>query len=154
MAFRLTSAAFADGKRIPDIHTCAGADTSPPLAWIDVPVAAASLVLIVSDPDAPVGIWYHWGLFDLPAADGSLPAAYPDDAGPRAPRQAINDFRRRGYGGPCPPRGHGIHHYRFRLIAVSARHLDLHERVDCRDLEAAAEAHHVDETVLIGLYSR
>jgi hypothetical protein len=154
MAFRLTSTAFANARRIPDLHTCDGQDTSPPLAWSDVPDGARSLALIVTDPDAPVGTWYHWAVFDIPPESTGLAPAYPSEARQEGCRQAINDFRRVGYGGPCPPRGHGQHHYRFRLMALNVRHLDLPEGADCRDVEAAAEAHLLIDVSLTGLYSR
>jgi hypothetical protein len=100
---RLTSSAFPDGGVIPRRFTCDGEDVSPPLAWTDVLPDTRSLVLLCDDPDAPAGAWRHWAIYDIPADRTEL----AEDADRRAPqevfKQAVNDFRRPGYGGPCPP---------------------------------------------------
>ena len=113
-ALSLTSPAFADGDPIPREHSCRGEDASPALAWQGVPAGTAALVLFVDDPDG--GDWVHWTVLDLPGADGDLPRGVPPTADP--PQQGRNDFRRVGYGGPCPPSGN--HHYRFTLYALAA----------------------------------
>ena len=110
----LTSPAFADGQPIPREYTCQGSDQSPALSWRGVPAGAGALVLFVDDPDGRD--WVHWTVLDLPARDGDLPKAIPPDAIP--PQQGRNDFRKVGYGGPCPPSG--THHYRFTLYALAA----------------------------------
>lgn len=112
--FVLTSTAFRDGEPIPLVHTCQGPDISPALAWRGVPAGATALVLFVDDPDARG--WVHWSVLDLPAADGGLDEAIDPAADP--PRQGRNDFRRVGWGGPCPPSG--THRYRFTLYALAA----------------------------------
>ena len=112
--FSLTSSAFAEGQPIPREYSCHGSDQSPALAWRGVPAAAEALVLFVDDPDGRD--WVHWTVLDLPAGEGELPKAIPPDAMP--PQQGRNDFRKVGYGGPCPPSG--THHYRFTLYALSA----------------------------------
>ena len=112
--FSLTSPAFAEGQPIPREYSCHGSDQSPALAWRGVPAAAEALVLFVDDPDGRD--WVHWTVLDLPAGEGELPKAIPPDAMP--PQQGRNDFRKVGYGGPCPPSG--THHYRFTLYALSA----------------------------------
>ena len=115
--FTLTSSAFEDGGHIPREATCDGADRSPALAWVGVPEGAAALVLFLDDPDAHDFV--HWTVLDLPvdaSGAGALPAGVHADAA--TPQQGRNDFRRVGYGGPCPPSG--THHYRFRLYALAA----------------------------------
>lgn len=154
MALRLTSPAFAQGERIPTLHTCEGADISPPLRWDGAPSQTRSFALVCSDPDAPVGTWYHWGIFDIPAGADHLDAGFPTDARVGDIGQAVTDFRRTGYGGPCPPRGHGTHHYNFRLIALDVETLDVAASPDCRDVERQAGYHAIAEAVLTGLYSR
>lgn len=154
MAFRLTSPAFAEGGRIPTRHTCEGDDASPLLAWDGAPEGTRAFVLVCSDPDAPVGTWYHWAIFDIPATMRRLDEDFPTDGRVGGIRQAVTDFRRTGYGGPCPPRGHGVHHYRFRLMAVDVELLAVAASPDCRDVEAEAGRHLLAECALTGLYSR
>lgn len=154
MAFQLTSTAFADGTHIPAKYTCEGADISPPLAWSGAPAETHSFALLCDDPDAPAGTWHHWAMFDLPADTTQLAEACPPETKDTAPRQAINDFKRPGYGGPCPPPGHGTHHYHFRLLALDVARLDLGPRPKCPAVKARAQDHIVGEAVLIGTYSR
>jgi len=154
MTFRLSSPEFAADARIPKRFTCEGDDVSPPLQWQEAPPETRSFALLCDDPDAPAGTWHHWALFDMPPDVTRLAAAYPTDPRVGDTRQALNDFQRSGYGGPCPPRGHGTHHYRFRLLALSVAKLDLPKTARCPDVEAAARSHVVSETVLTGTYSR
>lgn len=154
MSLALLSAAFGAGEQIPPVHTCDGADTSPPLAWQGAPPATRSFALVLTDPDAPVGTWYHWAIFDIPANISHLDAGYAAAAHVGAIRQGINDFKRTGYGGPCPPPGHGTHHYRFRLMALSVDRLDVDDPVDGRAVERAAEHRLLADAVLIGTYGR
>jgi Raf kinase inhibitor-like YbhB/YbcL family protein len=112
--FTLTSPAFTDGSPIPREHSCRGEDVSPALVWRGAPAGTAALVLFVDDPDG--GDWVHWSVLDLTAGDGELPRGVSPSADP--PQQGRNDFRRTGYGGPCPPSG--THHYRFTLYALAA----------------------------------
>src|SRR5215467_5455069 len=113
---KLTSTAFAEGGEIPKIYTCEGRDLAPPVAWSDVPNNAASLVLIVDDPDAPDPAapkmtWVHWVLFDIaPTVTGTAEGGQPLPGGAR---DGLNDWKRSGYGGPCPPVGR--HRYYFKL---------------------------------------
>jgi len=112
--FALSSPAFDDGQPIPRHYTCHGSDVSPALTWQGTPSTAGALVLFVDDPDGRD--WVHWIVLDLPGADGRL----AEGVDPRAdtPQQGTNDFRKVGYGGPCPPSG--THHYRFTLYALAA----------------------------------
>ena len=111
----LTSSAFTDGEPIPAKYSCHGEDVSPPLAWSGVPAAAKALVLLVDDPDGRD--WVHWTVLDMPAEDGQSPAGV--DPGANPPQQGTNDFRKVGYGGPCPPSG--THHYRFTVYALARK---------------------------------
>jgi Raf kinase inhibitor-like YbhB/YbcL family protein len=155
MALGLRSVAFVDGDRIPVRHTCDGADGSPPLTWSGTPRGTGSFVLICRDPDAPAGTWYHWAVFDIPPDFSALPAALAKTPRIGTLRQALNDFRRPGWGGPCPPRGHGLHHYQFRLLALAATALALPADVEARRVEAAADGLPVlAEARLTGVYSR
>lgn len=151
---RLASAAFADGDWIPKRYSCEGEDLSPPLAFSGLPAPARSLALVCDDPDAPGGTWYHWGLFDVPAETASLPEGLPTAERIEPGRQAVNDFGRTGYRGPCPPPGHGPHHYHFRLFALKAEALALGEQPYCRDLLKVAAAEALAATELVGLYQR
>jgi Raf kinase inhibitor-like YbhB/YbcL family protein len=154
MTLRIESSAFADNQTIPQRYTCEGEDISPPLAWSGAPEGTKSFALLCDDPDAPAGTWHHWALFDLPATADRLEEAHPTDQSVSATRQAVNDFKRPGYGGPCPPQGHGTHHYRFRLLALSVAHLDLAPGAACPEVEAAARPQLLAEAVLVGTYAR
>jgi hypothetical protein len=154
MAFQLTSTAFSDGQRIPKRYACDGENLSPPLAWSGAPSTTRSFVLLCDDPDAPAGTWHHWALFDIPATQTELSEGLPREARVQAMRQATNDFVEIGYGGPCPPRGHGAHHYRFRLSALSVDKLSVKERARCKDVERAAHPHVIETADLVGIYSR
>lgn len=154
MTFQLTSTGFSGGQRIPRRYTCEGEDLSPPLAWTDTPSSARSFMLVCDDPDAPAGTWHHWALFDMPAAVTKLNEGLSHDAHVEAMRQAINDFGEAGYRGPCPPRGHGTHHYHFRMLALDVDKLSVKERAKCKEAEAAARSHVIATAELIGTYSR
>lgn len=155
MAFTLSSTAFSGGGPIPTGHTCDGADGSPPLTWTGSPEGTASFALIVDDPDAPSGTWVHWVLYDLPRTVTSLPADIPKtDALPRLgeARQGRNDFRRIGYGGPCPPRG-PAHHYHFKLYALDDV-LGLPAGASEHDVVRAMEGHVLAAAELVATYAR
>ena len=149
---KLTSASFEDGDMIPPRHTCDGANVSPPLAWDDVPATAAALALICDDPDAPMGTWVHWVLYDLPPDITELPEGVPTrevlDSGAR---QGRNGSRRIGYGGPCPPSG--THRYYFKLYALDDK-IDLPPGATKKQLLAAMEGHILAEGQLMGRYKR
>lgn len=150
----LTSTAFSDGATIPRRHTCDGEDLSPPLAWSNAPAETRSFVLLCDDPDAPGGTWHHWAAFDIPANQTALAADAARHAGQAGFKQAINDFQRVGYGGPCPPHRHGPHHYHFRLLALSIDRLPVRKEAPCRDVEREARKHVLAEAVLVGVYQR
>jgi Raf kinase inhibitor-like YbhB/YbcL family protein len=151
---KLDSGAFRNGEDIPRRFTCDGENLSPPLAWSGAPAATRSFALVCDDPDAPRGVWRHWAVYDLPADCSALPEG-AGKAGPRSElRQGENDFGDEGYGGPCPPHGHGTHHYRFRLLALSVEALSLRPHATCRDVEHALEGRILSEATLIGHYRR
>ncbi len=152
MAFALSSSGFKDGSSIPVQFTCDGKDTPPPLEWNGKVANAKSQVLIVDDPDAPGGVFTHWVVYDLPVASDA-------DSGHIAPgvghsHEGRNDFRRGGYGGPCPPRGHGPHRYVFTLSALDIDTLGLPEGASRQQVEAKMRGHVVATAKLMGKYER
>ena len=153
MRMTLTSPAFAEGRPIPTKHTGDGQDVSPPLRWSGAPDGTRTFALVCDDPDAPVGTWVHWVLFNLPAMTTELAENVPPAehvAG--GAKQGLNDFRHLGYGGPAPPPG-GPHRYFFRLCALDCE-LALRPGVTKRDLLEAMEGHVLAEAQLIGTYQR
>jgi Raf kinase inhibitor-like YbhB/YbcL family protein len=145
--FSLTSSAFTPGGSIPRRHTCDGEDQSPPLSWSAPPHGTRSLALILDDPDAPGGRFIHW------LAWGIAPDAAGLAGGQAAPSEGRDDFGTVGYRGPCPPRGHGPHRYRFRLHAV-AGDLRLEAGAGVRELEQALTAQVLAVAELVGTYER
>jgi Raf kinase inhibitor-like YbhB/YbcL family protein len=151
---RLRSHAFQDRSEIPQRYTCDGDDVSPPLAWDAPPKDVRSFVVLCDDPDAPGGTWHHWAAYDIPAELSALAEGAVQRAGQQKFKQAINDFQRVGYGGPCPPHLHGLHHYHFRLLALSVYRLKTGKNPSCREIERAARKHVIAEAVLVGVYER
>lgn len=151
---RLISSDFSDGAKIPRVSTCEGEDASPALQWSDAPSETGSFALICNDPDAPAGVWRHWAAYDISPTVAELPRGAGRPGGKETFKQAINDFGRPGYGGPCPPRGHGVHHYRFSLLALGVDRLAAPHNAHCRDVEREARKHALAEAVLVGTYER
>jgi Raf kinase inhibitor-like YbhB/YbcL family protein len=151
---QLSSSAFSGGSPIPRRFTCDGEDLSPPLEWGGAPAETQSFVLLCDDPDAPAGTWHHWAAYDIPAAQTTLAEGGAKHADRQGFNQAINDFQQPGYGGPCPPRGHGPHHYHFRLLALSVDRLAIHQHPSCREVEREARKHVLTEAILVGIYER
>lgn len=152
MTLAIESPAFPEGGSIPRPYTCDGRDVSPPLAWTGVPTGTKSLALVCDDPDAPAGVWVHWVIFNLSPSATGLPEAVP----PRAEVdgggvQGTNDFRRIGYGGPCPPSG--THRYVFTLYALDAE-VPLSASATKAQLLAATKGRVLAEATLTGTYSR
>ena len=151
MAIHIESSAFSEGGTIPRQYTCDGRDISPPLSWSGVPEGAKSLALICDDPDASK-TWVHWVLFDLPPGTGQLPEAIPArEAVSGGGVQGTNDFKKVGYGGPCPPSG--THRYMFKLYALDTQ-VKLSSRATTADLERAMKGHVLAEATLMGKYAR
>jgi len=156
MAFALTSPAFKPDDRIPAKYTGEGADVSPPLEWSDPPAGAKSFALICDDPDAPMGTWDHWLLWNLAGDLRKLPenvAKTETVAALGGARQGKNSWPKIGYNGPMPPKGHGTHHYHFALYALDTA-LDLKTGADKKALLAAMKGHILGKATLMGTYSR
>jgi Raf kinase inhibitor-like YbhB/YbcL family protein len=153
MAFSISSAAFQNGGDIPRKFTCEGADVSPELSWTAPPSGTQSVALIADDPDAPVGTWTHWVLYDLPPTTTALPenVAKMDEL-PSGGRQGRNDFKKIGYGGPCPPPGKP-HRYFFKLYALDSK-LNLKPGASKQELEQAMQGHILQRAELMGKYHR
>lgn len=153
----IQSPAFAPNAVIPRKHTGDGDDVSPPLLWSGVPDAARELVLIVDDPDAPVGDWVHWLVYGIPTdalgLPEGIPAGVPKLAAPRGAIQGTNSWHKTGYGGPAPPRGHGVHHYHFKLYALD-KPLGLEPGATKQALLAAMHGHIIAQGELVGIYQR
>jgi Raf kinase inhibitor-like YbhB/YbcL family protein len=152
MEIKITSSAFAEGGMIPSKYTCDGADVSPPLQWDAVPEGTKSIALISDDPDAPMGTWVHWVLFNLPAQMRELPENIPpDETLPNGAKQGITDFGRVGYGGPCPPSG--THRYFFKIYALDTE-VQIDTSAGKRGLLKAMEGHILGQGQLMGKYKR
>ena len=154
MSPTLSSAAFSQQGAIPTKYTCEGADLSPPLAWSDLPQGTKSLALVVDDPDAPDPAapkmtWVHWVLYNLPPTAGGLPEGAL--VLPPGTQQGLNDWRRTGYGGPCPPIGR--HRYFYKLYALNTVLPEL-GRPTKAALENAMKGHILGQTELVGTYQK
>ena len=156
MALTLTSSAFKQGGKIPSKYTCEGDDVSPPLSFDGIPAGTKSLVLILDDPDAPDPkapkmTWVHWVLYDMPpTATGLAGGLAPKDL-PAGTREGRNDWKRTGYGGPCPPIGR--HRYFHKLYALDVALGDLGAPTKAR-LEQAMEGHVLARAELMGTYQK
>jgi len=149
--FTLTIEAFAKGGDIPSVFTCEGENISPALAWSGASSGTRSFALIVDDPDAPAGTWNHWLLWDIAEEARSLPQHYR----PAPPVHAgTNDFGKTGYGGPCPPKGHGPHRYFFRLYALDAQTIRLAKGARRNELERAMQKHRLGVAEYMGRFER
>ena len=156
MAFTLSSSSFRPQGEIPTKYTCEGDDVSPPLSWDAPPAGTKSFALIVDDPDAPDPkaprmTWVHWVLFNLPATATGLPEAVRKDQLPAGAGEGINDWKRTGYGGPCPPIGR--HRYFFKLHALDTVLSGLGTPTKAQ-LEQAMQGHIVGKTELLGTYEK
>jgi Raf kinase inhibitor-like YbhB/YbcL family protein len=145
MAFTVTSPAFADGQPVPKQFTCDGNDAPPALTVSEPPQGTKSFAIIMDDPDAPKGTFTHWLAYDIPSDVNALRAT--------AGKTLKNDFGRTGYGGPCPPPGHGPHRYYFSVYAVDVPSLDVRGR-SRSDLEQALEGHTLGKARFMGRYER
>lgn len=143
---KITSPEFKHNEMIPSGFTCDGDDVNPTFDLEEFPKAAKSLAMIVDDPDAPGKTWVHWVVFDIPLtgkiAENSILG-----------KQGMNDFKKKNYGGPCPPPGSGVHRYFFKMYALD-RQLDLREGISKHDLERAMQGHILAQAELIGLYTK
>jgi len=151
---RISSTAFSNQTAIPALYTCEGKDISPPMAWSDIPAGTKSLALVVDDPDAPDPAapkmtWVHWVLYNLPPTNGGLPEGVK--AHPAGTNEGVNDWKRTGYGGPCPPIGR--HRYFHKLYALDTVLPDLKQPTKVK-LEEAMKGHVIGEAQLMGTYQK
>jgi len=156
MTLTLSSPAFAPGAAMAARHTCDGNEVSPALQWTGMPAETKSFALVVDDPDAPdpaapQRTWVHWVLYDLPETAHGLPEAVAAAQLPAGTQQGVNDWKRTGYGAPCPPKGR--HRYVFKLYALDRTLPNLH-KPDKAQLLKAMEGHVVAHAELIGTYQR
>jgi hypothetical protein len=156
MALKISSSSFQHQGEIPRKHTCEGQDVSPALSWSGVPPGTKSLVLIVDDPDAPDPkapkmTWVHWVLYDLPPRSTGLPEAVRKDALPAGTHEGFNDWKRTGYGGPCPPIGR--HRYFHKLYALDVE-LGPLDHATKASLERAMKGHVLAEAEIMGTYQK
>ena len=156
MALKLESSVFSNGGSIPARYTCEGDDISPPLRWSGVPDAAESLVLIVDDPDAPDPdaprmTWVHWVLYNIPVSANELVEGITAGDLPSGTLEGVNDWKRTGYGGPCPPIGR--HRYFHKLYALDTRLADLNNPTK-PELESAIQEHIISQAELVGTYQK
>ena len=150
---KLTSGAFEAGGTIPRQFTCEGSDISPALTWTEPPARTRSFAFIVDDPEPPAGVWVHWVIYDLPPSARQLPENIPEQAEfDSGARHGRNDFRRLGYGGPCPPPG-PAHRYFFKLYALNAT-LGLKPGATKAELDNAMKGHILAEAELMARYGR
>ena len=153
MTFALQTSAFEPGGEIPAQYTCSGTDISPQLTWSEVPAGTQALALIVDDPDAPSGTFTHWVLYNLPPQEKELRENLPKtEQLSNGALQGRNDFRRTGYGGPCPPPGKP-HRYFFKLYALGTK-LNLKAGATKSELEAAIKGHILAQAELMGKFKR
>ncbi len=148
----IKSSAFGSGEMISSKYTCDGADFSPPLEWSGSPAGTKSFALICDDPDAPMGTWVHWVIYDIPPTAAMLAEGITRAKDlPGGGTQGVNDFRKIGYGGPCPPGG--THRYFFKLYALDAM-LGLKPGITKDQLLKAMRGHILAEAQLMGTYRR
>ncbi len=152
MAFEIKSQAFQQEGMIPSKHTCDGENVSPSLSWSDPPEGTQSFALICDDPDAPMGTWVHWVIYNIPPDKRNMAAAFSKgETQTDGTLQGLNDFRQVEYGGPCPPGG--THRYYFKLYALDTL-LTLSPGATKEDLLRVMEGHQLDKAVLMGRYKR
>lgn len=156
MSLTLSSPSFTDGAKIPRKHGCEGSDTSPALSWTGAPAGTRSFALIVDDPDAPdpsapKTTWVHWVLYNVPADASGLPEAVKSWDLPQGTCEGKNDWRRKGWGGPCPPIGR--HRYYFKLYALETVLPDLGPATK-KELETAMKGRVLAEAQLLGTYQK
>ena len=147
MALRVSSSAFADGAEIPMKYTCDGQNVAPPLELGGIPNESKSIAVICEDPDAPSGTFTHWILYDVPASAHTIPERAPIG------KAGVNDFGKTGFGGPCPPKKDGAHHYHFHVYALDTASLGP-PGLSKQDALAAMDGHILDQGELTGTYKR
>ena len=153
-ALEIESPAFKNGEKIPEVYTCDGKDISPKLIFRQIPARAKTLVLIMDDPDAPMGTWVHWVVYNIPVSVKELQKDFPKKALlSNGTIQGKNSWGKIGYGGPCPPKPTGEHRYFFKLYAIDTV-LNLPQGATKQEVLKAIKEHIVAQAVLMGRYSR
>ncbi|MGE5487381.1 MAG: YbhB/YbcL family Raf kinase inhibitor-like protein [bacterium] len=151
MSLKLIVGAFPEGDSIPRLYTCEGANVSPAVEWTGAPETTGSYALILEDPDAPSGTFTHWLLWDIPRAASAVAQGFK--AGSLG-ESGTNDFGKLGYGGPCPPPGHGAHRYFFRLYALDVPSLGLRKGATRAEFNRAIAGHVLAEGSYMGRFER
>ncbi|MFH1052352.1 MAG: YbhB/YbcL family Raf kinase inhibitor-like protein [bacterium] len=152
MDIKVTSTAFKDGEMIPSKYTCDGENISPQIAWTNYPKRTETFVLIADDPDAPMGTWVHWVVYNIPTDDLEFKENFPkDEKFENGTMQGTTDFRRVGYGGPCPPSG--THRYFFKIYALDVK-LNVKPGLTKKEILKEMEGHIIAEGQLMGKYKR
>jgi Raf kinase inhibitor-like YbhB/YbcL family protein len=151
-AFTITSTAFSEGDAVPVQYTCQGKDISPPLSWSGAPAGTKAYVLIVDDPDAPIGTWTHWVVINVPADVQGLAEDMTPGSLPAGALAGKNGWKSEEYRGPCPPPG-PAHHYRFTLYALNAP-LPITKAISRKDVDSAMKDHILAQSTLTGTFSR
>jgi len=152
MGITVSSPAFEEGGMIPSEYTCDGENMSPPIHWEGIPEEAKSIAVISDDPDAPVGTWVHWVIWNIPHdSNGLAKKLLKEKVLPNGTKQGINDFGKYGYGGPCPPSG--THRYYFKVYALDIK-LEISNNSKKKDLLKAMDGHILAEGELMGRYKR
>jgi Raf kinase inhibitor-like YbhB/YbcL family protein len=156
MPLTLTSKSFQNGAEIPQVHTCEGKDISPALSWAGAPPGTRSFALILDDPDAPdpkapQRTYVHWVVYNLPATANQLPEGVSPQSLPQGARQGLNDWKRLGFGGPCPPIGR--HRYFHKLYALDTVLPELPQATKA-EIERAMEGHVLAQAELMGTYQK
>ncbi len=151
--FTVSSPDIRDGQPIDTVYTCDGADQSPQIEWPEAPPGTKSFALVMDDPDAPNGTFRHWAAYDIPDTQTSIERGAGNSAAAQF-KQATNDFGKTGYGGPCPPKGHGPHHYHFKLYALDVDGLTVPADASVKQVEDAARQHIVAKAQITGTYER
>lgn len=147
--FKLISSAFNHNEFIPKTYSCEGKNISPPLEILNCPSGAESLVLVMDDPDAPGGVWTHWLVWNISPDTHFI----VEDSIPTGAIEGRTSFGKTSYGGPCPPKGHGLHHYHFKLMVLNEK-IELEEGASREALESVLKGRVVSEALLVGLYKR
>lgn len=150
----LTSPDFNPGETIPTRFTCQGADVSPAFRWTEVPEGTREFVMTCTDPDAPGGIFHHWAAWGIPPDWSFLRSGFGPETEAPGFHQAINDFGKPGYGGPCPPKGDPPHSYHFRLSALRERIVSAGPGASCTEIIALARPLEIEFVELVGIYGR
>lgn len=150
----LTSPDFGPGETIPARFTCDGDNVSPALRWTGVPEAAKELLLVCDDPDAPGGVFHHWAAYGISPRTSFLRSGFGPESIEPGFMQAINDFGKPGYGGPCPPKGDKPHSYHFRLSALREKITSAAPGATCLEIIALSRPHVIEFVELVGFYGR